>query len=1536
MSRLLSALVLLLLNACDWPVGVPRPLEPTPACGDLYITEDETCDDGNDVTELCDYGELECMVCDSACQYVLGPTRYCGDGVLNSDDGEECDNANLNSDDAGCLAACVEATCGDGLLRMDLVEGIEGYEGCDDGEANNDLGACLSTCAVASCGDGFRRQDIASGEEGYEACDDGPDDSEICDAVDCSFAECGDGHVNIAAGEDCEDPDGNRITERCPEDEPDCLVCGRECTTVAGSYCGDGVVNDSYGEECDDGNDDNTDGCLSSCLLARCGDGFVRAGVEACDDANQVETDACRNDCVAAACGDGVLRLDLGIGEPGYEACDDGNVDNQDACLNQCRFASCGDGVHRVDLGPADPGYEACDDGGDSLRCRFDCQLSVCGDSYVNSAASETCDDGNSVREPCADNIPCQVCGEACTTVQGAICGDGVTDENNDEQCDDGDQVDTGNGCSADCRKNNICGDGIVEAIFEACDDGFTDACGDCNQDCTGSGSGYALADNGISPNYCGDGEICPQYEECDDNNDSNGDACLNNCDVASCGDGYIRTDVEPSDPLYEECDDGDESERCRADCKASTCGDGYINPAAGETCDDGNSIKEACPDNLPCEVCGDSCTVVAGAVCGDGIVDVLYGEQCDDGDTADTGNGCSESCRKNSVCGDGVIQTQFEICDDGFSDACGTCNADCSAAGTGFALPGNSGSLNYCGDGELCPEYEECDDGNREDNDGCPSGVGQCSFAICGDGFTRQDVAPGEEGFEACDDGGESADCKEDCTLSECGDGFTNESAGEECDDGNLVTEACPDDEPCIVCGSFCLNVPGARCGDGVLDELYGEECDDGNRLDDLNGCSANCRQNNVCGDGIVQSVFELCDDGYTDACGDCNADCSGLGTGYAIGGLNSANYCGDGSICEQFEECDDGNSDNDDGCVGACKLAVCGDGFTRSDLVEGELGFESCDDGDTEDSANGCDATCIRNDQCGDGVRQELFELCDDGYTDSCGDCNEDCSAQGTGHVCGDNEVCPQFEACDDGNNRIEICEYGGVADCLVCGDVCQEVPGIREFCGDGEVQPEYETCDLGVNGNSNFCPEGVVDCIVCSLRCLDEPGIPNCDDCDGGEGDCEGQPLTMYYLDIDFDGFGNPANSLETCFQPIGYVTNSLDCDDSKIMVNPEAIEICNGQDEDCDGIADNGLLGTQQDCFATSCLDILSDHLPPGSGTFWVGEDASSALELHCDFGTVAQGWGFLRTVSVINETELPWSNEQVRVLIDIEGLSAAGKMQSRGEDIRFFTTDSGLLSYWIGQRTDLGYEVWVTIPDLAAGATFEFHLAYGNPLTEARSMASYFDDFRADSSDDYTVVYDAGWAFNPEFVWESDRERFRAASFPDYFMMLKPEQLSLGRAVYVEIAGYWSANELDGIGPVVRSSTGAYYTAVVTDDYDGNQYTTGIDGIIRYTTTPSDHKQGERVGAVASDIAAQDGIRIGLAISGTSLEMFVDGVSVLGVSEPDIGQVDWAGFASISNIDGEYDYIWISPTVPPFAPLSVNSTAVTLIGAEATF
>lgn len=110
------------------------------------------------------------------------------------------------------------------------------------------------------------------------------------------------------------------------------------------------------GEECDDGNDVSTDDCVE-CMLARCGDGFVREGFEPCDDGNEVDTDACRNDCALPTCGDG--EVDRG------EECDDGNGVDSDDCPSVCLFARCGDGflhagVEECDGGPANadrPGY---------------------------------------------------------------------------------------------------------------------------------------------------------------------------------------------------------------------------------------------------------------------------------------------------------------------------------------------------------------------------------------------------------------------------------------------------------------------------------------------------------------------------------------------------------------------------------------------------------------------------------------------------------------------------------------------------------------------------------------------------------------------------------------------------------------------------------------------------------------------------------------------------------------------------------------------------------------------------------------------------------------------------------------------------------------------------------------------------------------------------------------------------------------------------------------------------------------------------
>ncbi len=85
------------------------------------------------------------------------------------------------------------------------------------------------------------------------------------------------------------------------------------------------------------------------------------------------------------------------------------------------------------------------------------------------------------------------------------------------------------------------------------------------------------------------------------------------------------------------------------------------------------------------------------------------------------------------------------------------------------------------------------------------------------------------------------------------------------------------------------------------------------------------------------------------------------------------------------------------------------------------------------------------------------------------------------------------------------------------------------------------------------------------------------------------------SAWYADTDGDGYGTPSSTLSYCTQPYGYVTNSTDCDDAVSAINPGAIEICDGLDNDCSGIAENGL------AFVNYYNDADGDSYGAGSAT-----------------------------------------------------------------------------------------------------------------------------------------------------------------------------------------------------------------------------------------------------------------------------------------------------------------------------------------------
>lgn len=78
-----------------------------------------------------------------------------------------------------------------------------------------------------------------------------------------------------------------------------------------------------------------------------------------------------------------------------------------------------------------------------------------------------------------------------------------------------------------------------------------------------------------------------------------------------------------------------------------------------------------------------------------------------------------------------------------------------------------------------------------------------------------------------------------------------------------------------------------------------------------------------------------------------------------------------------------------------------------------------------------------------------------------------------------------------------------------------------------------------------------------------------------CDRLDNDCDDQvdegATSTWYADNDSDGFGDAeGESVEDCEAPSGYVDNNDDCDDDNAEINPDAEEICNGLDNDCDGV------------------------------------------------------------------------------------------------------------------------------------------------------------------------------------------------------------------------------------------------------------------------------------------------------------------------------------------------------------------------------
>ncbi|MCK6523269.1 putative metal-binding motif-containing protein, partial [Myxococcota bacterium] len=152
-----------------------------------------------------------------------------------------------------------------------------------------------------------------------------------------------------------------------------------------------------------------------------------------------------------------------------------------------------------------------------------------------------------------------------------------------------------------------------------------------------------------------------------------------------------------------------------------------------------------------------------------------------------------------------------------------------------------------------------------------------------------------------------------------------------------------------------------------------------------------------------------------------------------------------------------------------------------------------------------------------------------------------------------------------------------------------------------GYGDPSASVTACDApsGAVTTGDDCDDG-------------DPAVnPGADElCGGGDEDCDGLTdeedavdASEWYTDADLDGYGDPAAPQLACTQPDDAVADASDCDDTDETISPDGLEVCDGLDNNCDGLTDDADPDLDLSTASTWYLDADNDGSgDEGSTTF----------------------------------------------------------------------------------------------------------------------------------------------------------------------------------------------------------------------------------------------------------------------------------------------------------------------------------------------